>query len=194
MRKSHASRIVIKSRVAILVVVSIALLLAVPALQHFCSGVVAIMSGATIYGGWGQVGRGDYSFLAGREEEGWFAQTYHGSFEMLWGTRCIDRIRRGHDQSDDVSCPCLSITRGPLQKEMARKLKNGGRDTGGHGLGAIFYLKLHKAGSTTVTNALVNRCMEVRVRTRTPFPETFSELHSKQNIAPAFICLSTDHG
>ena len=149
-------------RVAILAVVSIAMLLAVPALRRGCSGVVAVMSGATMYGGWGQVGRGDYSFLAGQEEEGWFAQTYHGSFEMLWGARCIDRIRRGHDQSDDVSCPCLSITRGPLQKEMARKLKNGGRDTGGHGLGAVFYLKLHKAGSTTVTDALVNRCMEVR--------------------------------
>ena len=116
--------------------------------------------------------------MAGVEEEGWFSQTYLGLLTELWGEPCIQRIRSGNAWSDGAACACMALIRNPLREEIRTKEKNGGVPMfagdgvvvrggdsggggdgggGGHGVDGIFYLKLHKVGSTTVTNALVNR-------------------------------------
>jgi len=176
------------NQVAVFVFV-VAIFAFVPPFSTFAQGMYTALSGGVFYGGmygrtWelrSPIDSFDPNFIrdiyksnfAGVEEEGWFSQTYQGLLEQLWGAPCMGRIRSGLAQSDGAACPCMTIIRDPLRQEINKKEKNGGAlssgidgdddgigGIGGHGADGIYYLKLHKVGSTTVTNALMNRCME----------------------------------
>ena len=112
------------------------------------------------------VGRLGASNLAGLEEEGWLTGVFHDTVVREHGESCTSRLGAvprsdgndggggggggGGDSLGDLApCPCLAIPRAGLPPP-------GTPDPPV----PFFYLKLHKVGSTTVTSALVVRCVE----------------------------------
>ena len=104
------------------------------------------------------------SNLAGLEEEGWFSKTFYEAIRREHGASCdralsspaiARRYLSGNRSADTAGCPCLSVVRNALRPQQAN-------DT----FRPVFYLKLHKVGSTTVTNALMVRCVEAELQAR----------------------------
>ena len=103
------------------------------------------------------------SNVAGFEEDGWTTGVVYESIRKTHGIECSQALLRP-GITDAQACPCLGIPRRGIKASGSAGGSNRTVVTSGSSSRSVaqpfFYLKLHKVGSTTVTNALLMRCVE----------------------------------
>lgn len=122
------------------------------------------------------------SNLAGYEEDGWTSGVVYEAVRKTHGDQCAEALAQPGAADLEV-CPCLAISR-----RATRPRRYGANDRQRRGIisgkGAnltgvpskhaaffsatqpFFFLKLHKVGSTTITNALMMQCVEQTIAER----------------------------